>query len=90
MAFHRGRRDFIALFGGAAATSPTIRPLAAQAQQRAAALPVVAFINGGSADASASFATTISLTLPRTIPPSRIASSAASPELNRRCFAVSS
>ena len=55
MAFHRGRRDFIALFGGAAATSPTIWPLAAQAQQRAAALPVVAFVNGGSANASAGY-----------------------------------
>jgi putative ABC transport system substrate-binding protein len=44
------RREVIALFGGAAGSS-LLRPRAAHAQQPA--LPVVGFINGGSADASA-------------------------------------
>jgi putative ABC transport system substrate-binding protein len=44
-----GRRAFLTTLGGAAGSS-LLRPLAARAQQPA--LPVVAFINGGSADAA--------------------------------------
>jgi putative ABC transport system substrate-binding protein len=47
------RRTVLTTLGGAAA-SPLLRPLAARAQQPA--LPVVAFINGGSPDASALYA----------------------------------
>ena len=46
------RRRFLTLLGGAAASS-LLRPGAARAQQPA--LPVVAFINGGSADGSARY-----------------------------------
>ena len=42
------RREVIALFGGAVAASSLLRPRAVRAQQPA--LPVVAFINGGSPD----------------------------------------
>jgi len=44
------RREFIAGLGGAAVTAPMLRPLMARAQQPA--LPVVGFVNVGSADAS--------------------------------------
>ena len=40
------RREFVILFGGAAAASPILRPRATRAQQ---VLPVIGFLNGGSA-----------------------------------------
>ena len=46
-----GRRAFLARLGGVAAASSLLRPRAVRAQQPA--LPVVAFINGGSPDISA-------------------------------------
>jgi putative ABC transport system substrate-binding protein len=48
-----GRRAFLARLGGAAASS-LLQPLTARAQQPA--LPVVAFVNGGSPDVSAPYA----------------------------------
>jgi putative tryptophan/tyrosine transport system substrate-binding protein len=49
--FNIGRRFFLSTTLSGAAVSSLLRPLAARAQQPA--LPVVAFINGGSADGSA-------------------------------------